>query len=221
MNKVEKITGMIAEIIKNPFDFYEGNLIHYARFIFYKSQSLENPYHNFRHLFHLLFLCYQACQFYKGTLTLRECRNMLIAALFHDFDHSGMFGQDDLNIERAIRGLRSAVLPEDKAFIDDIALLISYTEFPYTKEPEASNLCAQIMRDADMMQAMSSAWIQQVVFGLAREWGKTPIDVLRGQIGFLQNLKMHTTWGKKLCSAETINQKIQEVVELLEIFDEN
>src|SRR5271168_1526660 len=58
--------------------------------LFYNSSNLNNPYHNFRHtLLHVLWLCEKACRYYQKTLAPRQMRNLLIAALFHDFDHPG------------------------------------------------------------------------------------------------------------------------------------
>ena len=36
-------------------------------------------------MLHVTWLCYQAADFYRDRLTPRQIRNLLIAALFHDF----------------------------------------------------------------------------------------------------------------------------------------
>ena len=84
-----EITGDLPEIIGNEENLYEGNLILYFRILFYNSNNLKNPYHNFRHTLHVLWLCQKACRYYQKKLTPRQMRNLLIAALFHDFDHPG------------------------------------------------------------------------------------------------------------------------------------
>jgi hypothetical protein len=58
-------------------------------------------------MLHVTWLCYQAAEFYRDRLTQRQIRNLLIAALFHDFDHPGHPhpGADDpdrINIGRSI-----------------------------------------------------------------------------------------------------------------------
>ncbi|MDP3954167.1 MAG: hypothetical protein Q8Q06_01980 [bacterium] len=145
---------------------------------------------------------------------------ILIAALFHDFDHSGRVGQDDLEIERAVRGLRANILGIDKYFQNDIEHLIRATEFPYKVPSSELTLEAQILRDADLSQALSVAWIQQVVFGLAEEMRKTPLEILKMQEGFLSNLKFSTDWAKQAFTQESIELKIEESRELLEILED-
>lgn len=217
MTPTTATTGGLARIIRNEDGLYEGDLVYYARIVFNHARNLRHPYHNARHMFHVLWLCYQACEFYAEVMTRRQMRDLLIAALFHDFDHSGMVGNDDLNIERAIRGLKKYALEEDQGFyLEDSIALMRATEFPH--KPIVLSLPAQIVRDADMSQAMSVAWIQQVVIGLATEWDMDPIDVLRMQGGFHSSLKFHTDWARQMFPQSEIDAKIQEAAELLEIF---
>ncbi len=72
----------IPEIIRNDSLLYEGDLKVYFKAIFYKSQNLNHPYHNFRHTLHMLWLCYQACEFYKDELSPRQMRNLLVRPCF-------------------------------------------------------------------------------------------------------------------------------------------
>jgi hypothetical protein len=209
----------LPEAIRNDRKLYQGDLIHYARVLFHHAQNLNHPYHNFRHMFHVLWLTYEACQFYDGVLTPRQMRNALVAALFHDFNHSGMLGDDDLNIERAIRGLRRHVAIEDQPYVEEIIELIRATQYPNVIPLEQLDLCGKILRDADLSQAFSVAWIQQVVFGLASEWGTKPIDVLRLQEPFHRNLIFQTDWAKQRFTQAAVDAKIQEARELLELLE--
>jgi hypothetical protein len=118
--------------------------------------------------------------------TPRQMRNLLIAALFHDFDHPGHphpseGDPDRINIPIAIAGLRRYVMPADRPFLPQIEALIEATHYPYKIGSDKLDLLAQIIRDADLAQALSPAWIQQVVFGLAQEWELSPLEVLKGQ----------------------------------------
>ncbi len=221
MSNFELATGTIPSIIRNDAGIYEGDLKHYMKVLFFKAQNLRSPYHNFRHMTHMVWLCYQACLFYNDTFTPREKRNLLIAPAFHDFNHSGMLGDDDLNIERAVRAFQNNVAPEDKQseHSADIIELIRTTEYPHKGETSALPLSYQIMRDADLGQTFSVAWIQQVVFGLAAEWGKQPIEVLKMQGGFLKNLKFHTKWGQQMFPQRVIDAKVKEAEELLQILE--
>ncbi|HOX21756.1 MAG TPA: hypothetical protein PKZ02_02170 [Candidatus Paceibacterota bacterium] len=209
----------IPDIIDNREQLYEGDLVHYFQAVFFNAQNLTNPYHNFRHMFHTLWLCYQACVFYKRELTPREMRNLLIAAMFHDFDHSGMMGNDDLNIERAIRGLEKHLAQRDKAYFDDICEIIWATEFPHKSPSKSLPLLAQIIRDANVAQGFSVAWIQQVIFGLAKEWGKKPIEIIAGQCPFLSHLDFVTEWAQQTFTPEAIKRKISEARALQELLE--
>lgn len=207
----------IAEIIRNDEDRYDGNLAPYFRALFFHAQNLRHPYHNLRHMLHVTWLCYQASVFYDSRLTRREVRNLLIAALFHDFDHSGQFGNDDLNIERAIRGLKHHIQPEDIDHLRDIEVVIRASEFPHRDVQES--LLVSILRDADVSQALTVAWIQQVIIGLATEWGKPPLEVLKSQKGFHRSLKLVTDWAASFFPARLIEAKIAEAEALLALLE--
>ena len=216
--------GSIVEVIRNDRNLYDGDLTHYFRALFFHGQNLRHPYHNLRHMLHVLWLCYQAVLYYilqiGVPLTRRQMRNLFIGAMFHDFDHSGQFGNDDLNIERAVRGLRKHIHPMDEEHIEDIIAIIRTTEYPPKEDSANISLPAQILRDADVSQAMSVAWIQQVIIGLSQEWGKSPLEVLRMQGVFHRNLKFSTAWGNALFPREVIEAKIKESEELLGMLEE-
>lgn len=214
------VRGSIPEIVRNDAQLYEGELVAYFRVIFRHANNLQLPYHNFRHIFHVVWLCHGACEFYREQLTKREMRNLLIAALFHDFDHGGRFGDDDLNIEKAIRGLRRHVLEEDRLYLPDIEVLIRATQFPYDIKTEELPLLGKIIRDADLSQALSVAWVQQVIFGLAAEWGKSPLYILRIQGPFLEGLTFQTEWAQKQFPKADISGKMKEAREYLALLGE-
>lgn len=218
---MSSVKGDLPAIVRNDADLYEGDLRHYFRVLCRHATNLGHPYHNFRHVSHVLWLCYQACVFYREEgMTRESMRTLLIAALFHDFNHSGRPGPDKVNIEAAIMALEEHLLPEDMCYLEHIKHVIKATEFPYTMSTEEVGFLGKIIRDADMGQAFSVAWIQQVIYGLAEEWGKTPLEVLKMQGGFLGGLKLHTTWARSVFTPEVVQEKIDEARELLEILAE-
>jgi len=170
-------------------------------------------------MFHVLWLCHQAGMYYKKELTRRDIRNLLIAAMFHDYDHRGLIGDDDINIVLATRGLERHILDEDRPSFNVIRSLINATEYPYKGPSESLSLSAQIIRDADLSQVLSVAWIQQVVFGLATEWNKKPIEVLAMQGPFMSSLKFHTEWAQKLFPQSDIEAKIAETRLFLDLLN--
>ncbi len=211
------VKGGIPAIIRNDANLYEGDLRHYFQTIFYYAKNNNHPYHNFRHMLHVTWLCHEACFFYRSELSKRQMRNLLIAALFHDFDHRGQQGNDDLNINQAIIGLHMYLLGADRKYFDEISDLIRATEYPPVVHTFALSLSAQILCDADLSQALDPAWIQQVVFGLAAEWKKAPFDVLSIEGPFHKNLKFHTRWARSRFTPTDLEKKIQEIQELTEL----
>jgi len=175
-------------------------------------------------MLHVLWLCHQACRYHQSRLTPRQMRDLLIAALFHDFDHPGHPhpGENDpdrVNIPIAIAGLRRYVMSADRAFLPQIEALIEATHYPYKIGSDKLDLLGQIIRDADLAQALSPAWIQQVVFGLAKEWEVSPFEVLKGQGSFLAGLSFSTCWAQQLFPQELIQAKIEEVEQLLRLLE--
>jgi 3'5'-cyclic nucleotide phosphodiesterase len=219
-----QISGDLPSIIGNDEGLYEGDLVYYFRVLFFRANNLNNPYHNFRHMTHVTWLCYQACRYYRKELTPRQMRGLLIGALFHDFDHPGRPhpGENDpdrINIPIAIKGLRQYILPEDRDLLPEIETTIDATHYPYTIQAEKLDLLGKIIRDADLAQALSTAWIQQVVMGLAQEWRVTPLEVLKLQARFLASLPFNTKWARELFPPETVQAKIDEAEKLLRFLE--
>lgn len=200
----------LPEIIKNIDNLYEGDLKHYFQVVMSSAKNLKNPYHNFRHMFHVTWLCYDACVFYREVISPKEMRRLLIAAMFHDFDHPGRSGNDDLNIEISIRGLRKFIHANDVKELNNIEQLIRTTQFPHVVKAEQLSLFGAILRDADLSQGLSPVWVQEIIFGLSSEMCIDPIDVFKMQAGFFSNLKFLTEWGRLRFPESLINEKIKE-----------
>jgi len=209
-----------SDMLANTEQLYDGDLAHYFRVVMQTNPGNNNPYHNFRHLGHVTWMCYKGCVYYRNELDPREMRDLLIAALFHDYAHRGRSGNDDLNIELAVRGLRPHLLPEDVQSADTIYGLIRSTEFPHVLPADHLSLAGQILRDADMSQSASDAWLQQVVFGLAAEMGISPLEMLHRQIGFHEQVEPITDWGKKEFGP-SILEKLKEAHALLRLLHDD
>ncbi len=218
-SKKIQVTGTIPEIICNDKKLYEGDLRDYFKIIFTKGQNLSKPYHNFRHIFHVMWLCHDACKFYKNQLSKREMRNLLIAAMFHDFNHTGSTKNDQINIQNALKGLKKYISQKDKVFYKEIYDLIKETQFPHKTPSLELPLLAQILRDADVGQTLSTDWIQQIVFGLSVEMGTTPILILKKQEEFLRSLHFTSKWGRLKFDSVQIGKKIKETSDILKIIE--
>jgi hypothetical protein len=219
-----EITGDLPEIIENKENLYEGNLLVYFRLLFYTSHNLANPYHNFRHTLHVVWLCHMACRYYRNTLSPRQMRNLLIAALFHDFDHPGHLhpGEPDpdrLNIDIAIAALCRHVTADDRVFLPEIETLIGATHYPYKTSGDELDLLGKVLRDADSAQVLNPVWLQQVIIGLATERGVQPIEVLREQPSFLGALAFRTKWARQLFPRELVEAKIGEAEALARLLE--
>lgn len=215
-----KSTGDILPIVRNDAKLYEGDLIYYFQIVFKKATNVHNGYHNARHMLHVFWLCYQACKYYHDQLSRYEMRILLIAALFHDFDHRGVMGDDALNLMLAKHAFKKYMLDMDRPNLPLIEEVMDGTEFPYKTRNEQLGILAQILRDADGSQALDPVWLQQVVYGFAREWDISPLEALKRQEPFLINLKFATAWARLRFPQDEIDAKIREArgyIELLEM----
>ncbi len=213
--------GNITGIINNKDGLYEGNLRHYFRIV-WRARNRRNPFHNLRHMLHVFMLCANAALFYKVAgmpLSLRDVRNMFIAALMHDYNHPGRIGNDDLNLQFAIRGLERYILPEDKPYFDKIKQMMLGTQHPYVIPASKLDTCGLILRDADICQVMSTAWLQQVICGLAAEMDFSEIEILKMQRSFLEGIQLNTFWAKSMFK-DQIPAKIEEAEEFIAILEE-
>ena len=206
----------ITDVITNIEKRYWGNLEKYFKILFGKASNVHAPYHNMNHTLHVVSECYAgACYYVFDGVSFR---NLLIAALFHDFNHSGQLtGNDDLEIERAIRGLRKHILPEDEPRLAIIEGLIRSTRFPHKAPNDELVLSEQVLRDADMSQSFgSNDWVQQILFGLSAEMRMTPKELLGTQESFLSGVEFASEWGRRKFSPLR-DKRILEVRELVRI----
>lgn len=207
----------ILYLINNIEGWYDGDLKYYFKLIF-NAPNINNPYHNFRHLLHVAWEAHDAIGFYHthspGDISKRNARAILIAALFHDYGHKGVMGNDHENIATAIDVIRNNILNEDKDLLIDIERLISATEYPLI-DCELT-LDVQIIRDADMSQSFGDTWLQQIVFGLAKEYKMSAVDFLKQQLIFIPNVSFNTQWGKDKFDSQK-NERVVEVKSILEL----
>jgi hypothetical protein len=206
------VTGEIPDIIHNAEGLYEGDLRYYFRVI-HKVRNIFAPFHNLRHMLHVFFMCHEALRFYKKAgipIDKIEARCLLISALVHDANHTGMSDEDGLNIEIALKFLHSIYLGVDILNVPKIEQLVRWTEYPHKTPVRSMSLCGQILVDADRTQALNPAWIQQCVGGLAQEWNVTFIEALRRNIDFHIKLSFETEWARAIFPPALVNSKVLE-----------
>ncbi len=181
----------ILQMICNANGRYEGDLKHYYRLVM-RAPNANAPYHNVRHMLHVFWEAYDGCV--QMGLGPRKMRNILVAALQHDYNHTGIKNDDSVNIDRAIRGLDIHALPEDREFLEDIRRAILATKYPYNDE--VFTMEQLLLRDADQSQTFSTVWVHSTLYGLGKELDMTFEQMLKMQRPFLENLKFHTPWGR-------------------------
>lgn len=112
----------------------------------------SNVYHSFLHTNSVILNCYEGALFQQ--LTPSETKVLLLAAMFHDYNHTGTSMRDDYNIMKAITGLCSVIVKKFPELLtaDELKAtgnLIRKTQYPYT--PGKLTISEKIIRDADLM----------------------------------------------------------------------
>ena len=166
------------------------------------NESVNLPYHNTRHLIKVFDSCMEIARGYN--LSEHDLVVLGVAALFHDYNHSGGKLTDAENVQIAIDEFNK-FYELNKDLFDgihyiSIGHLITYTEFPKTKEPE--NDIQKILMDADLIQAFDIDWFLYAVKGLSMERGVTVQKALVDQTNFINNVSFYTRYASKLHKKE-------------------
>ena len=192
------------------------------KYILQYNKGGYNPYHSNFHLLDVFTTCMEIANTYD-TLTEKDRIEIGIAALLHDFNHSGgKFSRDADNITLAIVGLTEFIewnQLDVKAFgVDEFVVeeLINITEFPHQKEPE--NLKQKIIRDADMIQCYNRNWFLNVITGaLMKEKGMNIKDSIEMQIKYIKNIQYYTDHAKYIHGREQ-EKMLQNLYYLADIY---
>lgn len=162
------------------------------------NQSDSNLYHNNKHILFVFQKSMELFDIYKKEYGLKsnDRINLGLAAIFHDFNHSGGKLKDNENIELSLKGLKEYLQEEDMMDrYEDITSIIEATEFPH-KDTDL-DILQMIIRDADTMGGISDSWFQ-IITAIAGEYGKSMSEFIPVQIGFLDTLKFNTPYCNKL-----------------------
>lgn len=166
-------------------------------FIINTSDSNFNPYHNLNHNLTVMYFSYQLG--ISENLSKQEMTELLLAAIFHDYNHSGGKEKDDYNIKEAKKGVVNFISKYDvKIDKNRIYRIIDATEFPYKIKDENLTLQQEIIRDADMLQLIEDNRIQTNIIGLQTELKRSYSEHLKLQKEFMENLKLRLKASKKL-----------------------
>lgn len=190
----------------------------YAYIIRYNN-GLNNPYHNNIHLYGVFIDVIKMCNHYD--VNGKEKVSMGLSALFHDFNHNGKIGNDDVNINVSIEGFHkwlSTINEKEKIDIDIdlVEKIIRTTEFPLRPNPDTIE--EKIMMDADMLSTYKTNWFDTVIVGLSREYNVTIEKQIDNQIKFVNNLTFYTGYAKNIHDKNK-NDLISELNFLKQIFN--
>lgn len=187
-----------------------------------------NPYHNNSHMFRMSELALKIYRTVWDRTTMHEhevitCEmDLLLACLWHDFDHSGGRFKDNVNIDRACNAFsfywneHGHVHPHVvaaannsqhgtefivKAQIGRVVRLIRTTEYPFKAEPFGD--VAESIRDADLLYTFTDD-TGPIVYGLFQELqpifpeGFSFEQFLEGQVKFHAEVELFTPFGKNM-----------------------
>ena len=180
---------------------------------FYAHLASKNPgnllpYHNFYHAGNMLLNCYEGAV--QTGLPLNETRGVCVAALLHDFNHSGGHLPDAENIINAKNGLigAQAIATIDSMELSEYEFEIAYMAIETTQYPYQGNLAhatGAIIRDADLMHPYDEnkkAMIEHYL-GLKKEieiqhgHPYTVKEFADGMKDFLDTITWHSNWGAR------------------------
>ena len=184
-------------------------------FILKNSKSIYSPYHNLNHNVTATVFAYYTGKSEK--LSKEEMKELLIAAIFHDYNHTAGESKDDVNIKNAKKGVKQFV-EENKVDVnlEKIDDILDATEFPYKIEDDKLNIQQKIIRDVDLMQLFEPMRLQFNYLGLQKEAGITFEKQLENQQKFYKILNFKTKFGKELYKkfSKEINDEIDYLISL-------
>lgn len=175
----------------------KNGLNHALAYVQIENPSNTVPYHNLDHMLTVVKWCGRLGAL--CSITPQEEKALILAAIFHDFDHTAGKEDDDVNIKRAIAGLErfGEIHRVDEELLAAAHDLIQVTQFPFIFTPQT--ITEKIIRDADLLQSLEPNREEVLVGGLRKELEvKFKRKITRGefcenQVKFLDGLKLYTT----------------------------
>lgn len=164
------------------------------------NNKAEHAYHNNEHML----LVYHNVERITNSLpdmsyTGKEL--LCIAALFHDFNHSGGKLTDAENIKIAVEAFKEYVSTKDDYYsIRDVSFvvkLIEATQFPHITTVATENIFTDVIQDADVLASIEHRWIF-VMLKLAEEFNMTIEQMIPMQLKFHQNVKFKTKFAQRI-----------------------
>ena len=211
---------MIAAILDIMEQYDLGGCV---RWILENNPSQALPYHNFNHS---LWVAYHAHEAYlQSTDGKNPPKELILAALFHDFGHSGgFFADDSKNVEAAISGFMRWIRQTNAARNTDVHVvhyLIRLTKYPFELpetdlyhilvNQEEYSLQLNCLRDADMMQNCNDTLLSNFV-GVKQELFRhdSYAEYTEKTLVFLRGIEYETQYGKEV-GQPLLNMAIEQM----------
>ena len=189
------------------------DILYSAKTYILENNLVENDYHNNEHMVNVFNNAMMLFDHYKDEYELTPYNKLLLglAALFHDFNHSGGKLKDSENIELALVALKEFLDTINKSDLySQIENIIIATEFPHLNID--LDILQKIIRDADTMGGVIDGW-KSVVTNLTKEYNKSLEEFIPTQIKFLNTVKFNTDY----CNELLKNNKEKIIEELNEM----
>jgi hypothetical protein len=174
------------------------------KYVLTHNTSNGAPFHNLNPLFVVTKSTYEALV-HEGLIRKKEARATLLAAMFHDANHSMGLSSDKKNIEDAKEFVRRFLFVESMhdnvKYHSDMSLIFAIldaTEYPYVIPSKELSIYQKIIRDADISQVFQYNWIHQSVYGLSKEFKIEFADFVKMQRAYLNGVVFNTSWGRKM-----------------------
>lgn len=151
-----------------------------------ENPAASLPYHNNDHNFMLAVNAHDIGK--KLGMDEKLLKHLLVAGIFHDYNHTGTTLPDAVNIKRALHFLHQnvEVFTEAGLSVPLLQILIQATENP----PAAKyTLPEQVMRDADLL-GWCDQDVTELMQGLSQEFGSPVTE--QSTKAFLQNAHIYT-----------------------------
>jgi hypothetical protein len=179
-------------------------------FVYISKNNTSNvaPYHNLKHMCEVMLKAYEIMRgdnfIGKSGFKWNSYMNyqpVLVAALFHDYNHSQGKENDSYNIKEAIKGFNAFVEQSDttifKEIKNEVVDIIKATEYPYVIPSSELSYGQKVIRDADLLVSIDDNFFFQNVFGLKEEMCVDSVeDMILGNIKFHENIKLECSYSK-------------------------
>lgn len=171
------------------------------------------PYHNNQHLMNMIRMSADIAAILEANYEYHvDFKVMLLAAMFHDFDHSGGVLPDSSNIQRAVAGWH--VWAENVNYSNSMRVsverAIRCTQYPFVIEPSTKE--QRILRDADLMSSLEPLGVPMLMHGLRAELAiagrpMTLQEFADGQLSFIDSIGFFTPAADSLYHAARVHMQ--------------